>query len=207
MSYIMPYARRYDQMGCSLSCSATSRKPRGALYPCGNHQKARTHVTALVTILLWFSALGCGLLAGVYFAFSAFVMTALVRSGQANGVAAMNAINSTILRSLFMPLFFGTTLSSAALAVVGFVRSGEPASASMLVGGVAYVLGMFGVTMFFNVPLNNVLGAADPASAEGAPIWHRYVREWTLWNHVRTVACLAATALFIAAITSRSPTL
>jgi uncharacterized membrane protein len=29
--------------------------------------------------LLWFDAVGCGLLAGVYFAFSTFVMTALSR--------------------------------------------------------------------------------------------------------------------------------
>jgi uncharacterized membrane protein len=158
----------------------------------------------LVPILLWFSALGCGLLAGVYFAFSAFVMTALARSGQANGVAAMNAINSTILRSLFMPLFFGTTLSSAVLVVVGAVGWGEPESLPMLVGGIAYVLGMFGVTMGFNVPLNNALDAADPASPAGTPIWERYLRDWTFWNHVRTIACVVATALFIAAIAYRS---
>jgi|SRR5688572_15608342 len=158
----------------------------------------------LVPILLWFSALGCGLLAGVYFAFSAFVMTALARSGQANGVTAMNAINSTILRSLFMPLFFGTTLSSAVLVVVGAVGWGEPASAPMLVAGVVYVLGMFGVTMLCNVPLNNTLAAIEPASPTGAPTWARYVRDWTWWNHVRTIACVVATALFIAAIASRS---
>jgi uncharacterized membrane protein len=157
----------------------------------------------LVTMLVWFSALGCGLLAGVYFAFSAFVMTALGRSGHATGVAAMNSINSTILRSLFMPLFFGTTLSSAVLAVVGALRWREPASLPLLAGGVVYVLGMFGVTMVRNVPLNNVLAAADPESPAGAPIWERYRRDWTFWNHARTIACVAATALFIAAIGAR----
>lgn len=158
----------------------------------------------LVTILLWFSALGCGLLAGLYFAFSTFIMSALGKVGQANGVAAMNAINSTILRSLFMPFFFGTTLSSAALAVFGAVRWSDVGSMPMLVGGVAYVLGMFGVTMAFNVPLNNTLGAAEPASPAAAPVWARYLRDWTFWNHVRTIACLAAAALFIAAIASRA---
>ena len=162
-------------------------------------------MTLLVTILLWFSALGCGLLAGVYFAFSTFIMSALSRSGQASGVTAMSAINSTILRSLFMPFFFGTTLSSAVLAVVGAVRWGGPGSLAMFVAGVAYVLGMFGVTIAFNVPLNNVLDSADPASPADAPIWARYLRDWTFWNHVRTVACIAAAALFIAAIASRSP--
>jgi uncharacterized membrane protein len=158
----------------------------------------------LVTILLWFSALGCGLLAGLYFAFSTFIMTAFGRIGQANGIAAMNAINSAILRSLFMPFFFGTTLSSTVLAVVGALRWGEPGSTPMFVGAVTHVLGMFGVTMLFNVPLNNALGATDPASPAAASIWAKYLRDWTFWNHVRTVACVAATALFIAAIASHS---
>jgi uncharacterized membrane protein len=34
--------------------------------------------------LLWFCAVGCGLLAGLYFAFSAFIMTALGRRRQAS---------------------------------------------------------------------------------------------------------------------------
>jgi len=65
----------------------------------------------LVTVLLWFSAIGCSLLAGVYFAFSTFVMTALGRIDQAAGISAMNAINTVIVQSLFMPFFLGTTLT------------------------------------------------------------------------------------------------
>ena len=62
----------------------------------------------LVTALLWFAALGCALLGGVYFAFSAFVMRSLRDAGHA-GTVAMNSINRVILRSAFMPLFLGTT--------------------------------------------------------------------------------------------------
>ena len=57
-----------------------------------------------VTVLLWFSAIGCGLLAGLYFAFSAFIMTALGRIEQTAGIAAMNAINVAIVQSLFLPV-------------------------------------------------------------------------------------------------------
>ena len=117
--------------------------------------------------LLWCCAIGCGLLGGLYFAFSAFIMTALDRIDQAAGISAMNAINVDIVRSLFMPLFFGTTLASAVLAIMALFRWGEPGSASMLVGGVVYVVGMFVVTMVFNVPLNNALAAADPSSHGG----------------------------------------
>jgi uncharacterized membrane protein len=150
--------------------------------------------------LLWFSALGCGLLAGVYFAFSTFIMTSLGRIDQAAGIAAMNTINVEIVRSLFMPIFIGTTLTSAALAVMTVFRWGEPGTIAMLAGGAVYVIGMFLVTVIFNVPLNNALAAAHPASAEAASLWARYLQDWTFWNHVRTAASIGACALFIAAI-------
>jgi uncharacterized membrane protein len=157
----------------------------------------------LILGLLWFSAVGCGLLAGLYFAFSTFIMTALGRIGQAAGIAAMNAINVTIVRSLFMPLFFGTTAASAVLAVSALFRWGEPGAMAMVAGGVLYVLGMFIVTMIFNVPLNNALASVDPASSGAAPLWARYLTDWTMWNHVRTVSSTVACALFIAALAAR----
>src|SRR3981081_4120792 len=103
----------------------------------------------LTSSLLWFSAIGCGLLAGLYFAFSAFIMTALGRIGQAPGLMAMNAINTTIVQSLFMPLFLGTTLTSVALVVFAVLRWGEPGATAMAVGGVLYVVGMVVCTMIF----------------------------------------------------------
>ena len=157
----------------------------------------------VIAALLWFSAVGCGLLAGLYFAFSTFIMTSLGRVGPAAGIAAMNAINVDIVKSLFMPLFFGTTLTSSVLAVVGLLRWGEPGALALLAGGVIYVVGMFVVTMVFNVPLNNALAAVDPASGEGATAWARYLKDWTTWNHVRTVACTVTTILFIAGLGAR----
>jgi uncharacterized membrane protein len=153
--------------------------------------------------LLWFCALGCGLMGGVYFAFSAFVMTSLGRIDQAAGIAAMNAINADIVRSLFMPFFLGTTLAGAALAGLGVFRWGEPGAWAMSAGGIVYVLGMFVVTMVCNVPLNNALAAVDPSGSEATSLWARHLREWTMWNHVRTVACAVASALFMLAIAAR----
>jgi uncharacterized membrane protein len=157
--------------------------------------------------LLWCSAIGCGVMAGVYFAFSTFIMTALARTGPAAGIAAMNAINIEIVRSLFIPVFLATTLTGAALTVIACFRLSEPGAIAMLTGGAVYVAGMFVATMIFNVPLNDALAAADPASAEGTALWARYLNDWTFWNHVRTVASLAASALFTIALAARRPTL
>ena len=158
---------------------------------------------AVITGLLWFSAIGCGLLAGLYLAFSTFIMTALGRIGQAPGIMAMNAINAVIVQSLFMPLFLGTTVASLLLAVAAVFRWGEPGAAAMLAGGALYVIGMFVCTAVIHVPLNNALAAVDPDSAEAASLWARYLTDWTLWNHVRTVSSTLACALFIWAIAAR----
>ena len=71
---------------------------------------------SIFTILLWFSAIGSGLIAGLYFSFSTFIMTAFARIPQEQGISAMQSINLTIVRSLFLPLFFGTALASLLLA-------------------------------------------------------------------------------------------
>src|SRR5262245_30534279 len=112
-----------------------------------------------ITCLLWFAAIGCGLLAGLYFAFSTFIMSALGRIEQTQGISAMKSINTTILQSLFMPFFWGTTVASVILFVVGLVRRGEPGAMATFAGGLIYVGGMFICTVLFNVPLNNALAA------------------------------------------------
>lgn len=62
------------------------------------------------------------------------------------------------------------------------------------------MIGSFGVTAAFNVPRNERLAPLAPDSAEAADYWPRYVREWLWWNHVRTVASLAAAACAAAAL-------
>ncbi|WP_416796509.1 DUF1772 domain-containing protein [Ciceribacter azotifigens] len=155
-------------------------------------------VNVAISVLLWFSAIGCGLLAGLYFAFSTFIMRALGRTGAEAGATAMNTINVEILRSAFMPLFLGATASSAILALIALLRWGEPSSLSMFLGGLLYVVGMFGVTMVFNVPLNTKLSKAGSGNLDA--VWRNYLDVWTRWNHVRTLTSTAASSLFIAAI-------
>lgn len=150
----------------------------------------------LTVALLWFAALGCALIGGLYFAFSAFIMRAFASLDPAAGIAAMNAINRDILHSLFMPLFWATTLAALALAGLALARGG-PGAGAMLAGGALYFVGMFVCTVAFNVPLNNTLQAAEGAGEAALPVWQRYLRQWTRWNHVRTVASLGTAALSV----------
>ena len=63
-----------------------------------------------LTTLAWIMALCAGLMAGIYAAFSGFIMRSIATIGTASAITAMNAINTVILKSAFMPLFFGSTI-------------------------------------------------------------------------------------------------
>src|ERR1700730_6554709 len=148
-------------------------------------------------LLTLVSALGYGLMAGVFFAFSAFVMHALGRLPPAQGIAAMQSVNVAAITPLFMLALFGTAASCFVLAVSSLVRRREPGAVYLFAGSVLYLLGAVLVTAVFNVPRNVALAAVAPESAAGASLWMGYLAGWTAWNHVRTVAALAAATLLI----------
>ena len=153
--------------------------------------------SSFVIILLWTAALSSGLMAGVYFAFSVFVMKAFAELETTQAIAAMNAINKVILRSLFMPLFFGSTVISVMLIIAAYSQWGDVGAAVALFAGLVYLFGMFICTVVFNVPLNNMLRDLNPHSARAEGAWLHYLKSWTKWNHLRTVSSLISCMLCI----------
>jgi uncharacterized membrane protein len=139
------------------------------------------------------SALGCGLVAGVFFAFSSFVMKALARLPAPQGIAAMQSINIVVINPWFLGVFLGTAAACLFLIVAMFIWERPD---GIYMGSLLYLVGTIGVTRAFNIPRNDALARVDPTSAEGARLWANYVTSWTAWNHVRTVAALAAAAWF-----------
>ena len=156
--------------------------------------------TVLINSLAVATASGAVLVAGIFFAFSTFVMGALGRLLPEQGIAAMQSINVVVLNPWFFGAFFGTALGSIALAVLGIVNWGAPGSIYLVAGGLLYLVGCILVTILFNVPLNSELAAVDPGHGAGGDIWSRYLTTWTAWNHVRTVAPLAAAAALVMAV-------
>jgi uncharacterized membrane protein len=154
----------------------------------------------LLYVLTFTTALGSGIIAGLFFAFSTFVMTALARLPAEQGISAMQSINTTILNPLFSLVFMGTTLLCLILGIVSFLKLGTDSATYMLAGCILYFFGVILVTIVFNVPLNNSLEAVVPGSSEGALLWTHYLKSWMPWNHVRTIASLAALASFIIAL-------
>jgi uncharacterized membrane protein len=151
-------------------------------------------------VLCFASALGAALSAGAFFAFSTFVMAALGQIPAPEGIRAMQRINITVINPWFMTALFGTGVACLAVAIAALVDWDGGYGPYLVIAAVLYVVGCIGVTMAFNVPRNNALAAAEPEGVEGAELWRRYLVEWTAWNTVRTIACLAATGLLIGGI-------
>jgi uncharacterized membrane protein len=150
------------------------------------------------------AALGSGLAAGFFFAFSICVMQALERIAVPHGIGAMQSINVVVINPWFMTVFLGTAVSCAAAIVVAVLHWQDAAAPYWLVGAIAYLAGTLLVTMVFNVPRNNALAALALASSEGAAYWRDYLTSWTRWNHVRTISSLVAAASFIYALRLRA---
>ncbi|CAN7291570.1 DUF1772 domain-containing protein [Mesorhizobium amorphae] len=157
-------------------------------------------ITKLLPTLIFIAAVGSGIVGGVFFAFSNFVMPALVRLPAPGGIAAMNSINVTVITPLFMTALFGTGLVCLVLIAGAIIGWGQPGSFWLLAGALLYLVGNPIVTMVFNVPLNDALAAVDPASSNGAAVWTNYLSKWVMWNHVRTITAIVAMACFIFAL-------
>jgi len=155
---------------------------------------------AVMFVATLLGALGSGIIGGLLFAFSSFVMRSLSRLPPEQGVRAMQTINLVIVTPSFLVVFVGTValsllLGGAALATA----AAAPARPWLIAGSLLYLVGVIGVTAAFNIPRNDALAPLDPEGPAAAAAWALYVPAWTLWNHVRATAAIAASAAFIAA--------
>ncbi len=136
-----------------------------------------------------------GIMAGIYFAFSVFIMKSLGGLPPLQAARAMNKINDVIINTLFLPVFFGSTLWYAGLLLWSFADWQQGVSGLVTAAALVYILGMFGVTAFGNVPLNNRLKASARDDATLVHYWNQYLLQWTQLNHLRTLSCIVACAL------------
>lgn len=144
-------------------------------------------------LLALLAMVGSGLISGLLFAFSNFVMQALRELPDAYGQQAMQRINVRIINPVFLTVFMGSTLACVAIAIICVLLWPFPGAAWLFAGASVYLVGPFGITVAFNVPLNNALAEARPEQAGIA--WPVYARRWLRWNHARSILAVAATAL------------
>ena len=151
----------------------------------------------VTTLLLGASALGTAMVAGVFFAFSTFVMSGLDRAGTAHAVPAMQGINLAAVRPPLMLLLFGTLillLTSAGALMVD--RGWSLVTGLAITAFLIYGAGVVVVTASGNVPLNNRLARSLDGGAAAAA-WPAYAGPWTRLNHLRTVTAALSAGLML----------
>jgi uncharacterized membrane protein len=152
---------------------------------------------SLAVAITFVTLLLSGAVAGFFYAYSCSVMWGLDASDPKAAIAVMQGINIVVRNAAFFPAFFGTPVAALAAALLWRLQDRWDVALLLALAAVIYLGGAFLTTLLINVPMSESLGrTAIPADAEAArALWQYYSTPWTLWNHVRTAASLAALAL------------
>jgi len=143
-----------------------------------------------------FALVGAGVVTGLLFAFSNFVMRALGEIQADQGALAMQRINAHIINPVFLLFFLVTPLACAFIVFQTLGNISAPGYPMLTAGAILYLIGPFAITVMKNVPLNNKLASLE--AEEAASYWPAYRKTWQLWNHIRSylgilsLACLAS---------------
>jgi len=101
--------------------------------------------------LAFLAAIGCGIVGGIFYGFSSFVMKALARIAPEQGVAAMNSINVVVINPSFMLVFMGTTVACLALAAGSCLWWQQLSGKLVLAAALLYAVGCFGLRVMGGV--------------------------------------------------------
>ncbi len=152
--------------------------------------------------LLGGSIVATGLMAGLWYAWTVSVIPGTRRVPDTTYIVTMQNINKAIINPAFIIPFMGIPLLLAGAAIVQF-RAGDSRRGWLLASATAtYIVGVLGVTIGGNVPLNDALEAFDLADSNEQAIADRrrsYETPWNRWHYLRTAANIGSFTLVSAA--------
>ncbi|MGW5055392.1 anthrone oxygenase family protein [Actinokineospora sp. NPDC004072] len=149
----------------------------------------------MAEVVLITTTVASGLIAGLFFGFSAAVMLALAQVDDRAFVDTMQRVNRRIQNPVFGLVFLASLVGSLAVVVLEF--AGDDPRLTVLAGAVLTVVSML-VTFTVNIPLNTRLDAAGPAGSIADPgaVRQAFEPRWVRFNHVRALLATAGFALY-----------
>lgn len=153
----------------------------------------------MTTLVLLLTCLTTALIAGLFYGYSCSVNIGLGRLPDREYLAAMQSINIAILNPVFFLSFMGTLILLPASCYLNY---GRPTFMVLVLAMLVYLIGVFGVTVFGNVPLNEALAKFDMTAASVSEIANQRTRFEEPWNKLhtfRTLATLISLVLVIVA--------
>ena len=131
-----------------------------------------------------------GLSAGLCFTWTNAVTTGLARLNDIGYMEAFQAMNRSILNPAFFAVFFGPVLAITASAFL-YKSQSTPILWMLIVAALLYFLGVALVTIFGNVPINEVLDSTDLSQInqdDAHSLRMRFENQWTRLHLIRTYA-------------------
>ena len=149
-----------------------------------------------MTILNLLTTLATGLTAGVFFTWMATVVPGLGRLQDLEYLSAMQSINREIQNPFFFSCFFGALLLLPASTFSAYDGTFSLKFGLLLAAAILYIVGVFGLTVAGNVPLNNALDSLDLTALSPAQLSLQRLSFEMLWNNLNAVRAIASLLAF-----------
>ena len=154
-------------------------------------------------IVLFLSTVTTALSAGLFFAWVISIIPGTKRIPDQAYMETMQSINREILNPAFFIIFFGSMFLLFASTYFHYKVKIDSIFYLILGATLLYTIGTIGVTMFGNVPLNNMIEAMDLSTFTSGDYKAgrlAYEAKWNLLNLIRTIAGLGSFFLLLIAI-------
>ncbi len=136
-----------------------------------------------------------GLIAGLFFAYQCSVINGLGALKDREYLSAFQSINRVIQNPVFFTSFLGCVILLPIATYMSYKLGAEQVTSYLVASTIIYIIGVFGVTVIFNVPLNNALDVFDIHSAtdsQAHAMRYSFETSWNRWNLVRTLAAIGS---------------
>jgi Predicted integral membrane protein len=141
-----------------------------------------------------------GLVAGLFYSYACSVTGALAKLPDREYILTFQSINTAILNGWFFASFMGTLVFLPLATWFSYRSGGQFPFWMLLSASVLYAIGVFGVTMFGNVPLNNMMARFDLNTATSQDIFSLRQRFEATWNNLNLIRTVAAVLSFLLAV-------
>jgi len=149
-------------------------------------------------IIIVLTVTATALMAGLFYSWSVSVTNGLALLPDETYLAAFQSMNRAILNPAFLVCFLGTAVLLPVTAYLHYHQSISPRFVFFTAAAICYLIGVMGITMFGNVPLNEMLDAFDLTNAskeELAEFRAKFEGPWNGLHSIRTFAAILSIIL------------
>ena len=154
------------------------------------------------TIILALAILLTGLMAGIFFTWSNAVKPGIGKLSDIEYLRALQSMNRVILNNAFKIIFLGAIIAVALVPVFYFNLYPKNIFWLFVFTLVIYWIGVFGVTVSGNIPLNEILDKTNLESITSEEIKTLRKSIEVKWNNFNLIRCISSGITFILLIVS-----